>query len=152
MAAEYFAWRDPDTGVLTFWQRHRESGLLFPWPKGAWYGPRLHDEPGLGREYVVPFGLSHTDRSAWRSRWASDVKWAWQDRAIAAVEADPVAASALFAKAKVRCNVCGRRLTDLLSREVGMGPECRDGMPEEQLAAARDAVRRTGAAANPDQL
>jgi hypothetical protein len=135
VSATFFAWRDRDTGAMTFWQRHVESGLLVPWPKGARYGPQ------------PPFPPGRSVREQLRSvKWRAEHVRPWMAQAEEAIEADPDAAAALFAKVKVRCNVCGRHLSDVLSREIGKGPDCRDGMPEAQLAAAKAAVRRAGEA------
>jgi hypothetical protein len=43
----------------------------------------------------------------------------------AAILADPAAASKCFSDETVCCQVCGRRLTDPESREIGIGPICR---------------------------
>lgn len=42
------------------------------------------------------------------------------------VALDPAAASRLYGQHKVRCGVCNRKLTNDLSREIGIGPVCRE--------------------------
>jgi len=42
------------------------------------------------------------------------------------IAADPEAARMLFARELTRCYVCGRMLTDDESRELGIGPVCRE--------------------------
>jgi hypothetical protein len=114
-AVRYFAVPDPDDpNRMTYWFR-TDGGWIRPWPKGAEYGP-------------LPEPVE-----SWND---------WQRRVWAAIEADPDGAAARFAKAVVRCGVCGRLLTDPLSRELGRGPDCRDGIPEERMDAARARVRR----------
>jgi hypothetical protein len=61
--------------------------------------------------------------------WASDARWPVQNpqevkRILEAIKADPDAGPR-FGREIGRCWVCGRTLTDELSRSLGIGPVCR---------------------------
>ena len=83
------------------------------------------------RFYAVRPGKGKWEGRTFLNRFRSD----FQDRVFAgeqaavfrAIEADPQAARAKFAAETAHCYACGRRLTDALSRELGIGPECRKG-------------------------
>jgi hypothetical protein len=49
-------------------------------------------------------------------------------RVLAAIAADPAAASARYGQELGVCGVCGRTLTDATSRQIGIGPICRERM------------------------
>jgi Family of unknown function (DUF6011) len=62
--------------------------------------------------------------------WASDARWPIKakpekDRILTAIKNDPDAGPR-FGREIGRCYVCGRTLTDELSRQLGIGPVCRD--------------------------
>lgn len=48
----------------------------------------------------------------------------WYDRMFAAIAQDLEAAHRLFAVTDGKCYVCGRRLTDPVSKGRGIGPDC----------------------------
>lgn len=54
------------------------------------------------------------------------VKGAVLRNVLGAIVADVDAARALYARELGRCYICGRTLTDELSRELGIGPVCRE--------------------------
>lgn len=54
-----------------------------------------------------------------------EVPWPLKRDILLAIARDPAAASARFGHEKGRCGVCGRGLTNDLSRELGIGPVCR---------------------------
>jgi len=63
--------------------------------------------------------------------WASDTRYPIQNpgersRILEAIKADPDAGPR-FGREIGRCYVCGRTLTDELSRQLGIGPICRAG-------------------------
>ena len=51
-----------------------------------------------------------------------------QREVLTRISLDPAAASKLYGQHKVRCGVCNRKLTNDLSREIGIGPVCRERM------------------------
>jgi hypothetical protein len=64
---------------------------------------------------------------------ASAELWAIKDteaiaKVLDAVKADPKAASVLYGLKLGQCGVCGRTLTNQESRDIGIGPICRDKM------------------------
>lgn len=63
--------------------------------------------------------------------WASDDRWPIKDRnhreeILTKIENDPDAGPR-FGREIGKCYVCGRTLTDELSRQLGIGPICREG-------------------------
>lgn len=56
------------------------------------------------------------------------VKGAARARVLAAIAEDPQAAMLRYGRETVRCGHCRRRLTNDLSREIGIGPKCRKDM------------------------
>lgn len=114
MTTQFFAVPDPaQPEVMTYWRRD-ESGMLQAWPKHAIYGPR---PDGV-------FGRSTRELLRLR-RWRDDHWTPWRAQIEAAIEAEPGAAAARFSRLTVRCGVCGRKLTDATSRNLGIGPDCR---------------------------
>jgi hypothetical protein len=61
---------------------------------------------------------------------------------LAAVESDPDAAAARFDALGTACCVCGRTLTDPLSKTIGIGPECRQDVGDTALAVLAEGVAR----------
>jgi hypothetical protein len=52
--------------------------------------------------------------------------WATVLHVLREIEVDPQAAAVRFGKEIGRCYACGRTLTDPVSRELGLGPDCRN--------------------------
>jgi hypothetical protein len=50
---------------------------------------------------------------------------------VEAIAADPVTAGKRFAELQMRCCMCGKGLTTDESKVIGIGPECRKGLPKE---------------------
>jgi hypothetical protein len=137
---EYFAVPDPDDAErMTYW-RMSSRGLV-SWPPAARYGPRL-----LKRD--VPRDLRGAAKAEWVHAWFQNTRFTWQASVIAAINADQHAAAARFAVFAIRCYCCGRALTDPQSKTLGIGPECRSGMPVEILAALNEQVGRLHASLN----
>jgi hypothetical protein len=94
-------------------------------------------EPGYyAVEYadVLRFSAVREGKGKWEgrtflNRFRSDfqdrVYRAEQEAVYEAILADPDAARMRFATETAHCYRCGRRLTDALSRELGIGPDCR---------------------------
>ncbi len=117
----YFAVPDPDTGDMTYWYR-TTRGAIEPWPpREGKYGPRL-----LARDIE---GLSAKDREAAVRTWSLTLRIPWDRQVRAALDADLDAAAARFAAFTSRCCICGRPLTDEKSKVLGIGPDCRTGIP-----------------------
>lgn len=146
IATRYYAVPDPTTGAMTYWRRDRR-GRLAAWPTRpqAHYGPqlwsRLTREPGP-HDHRVPAGVAGAARAAWVRDWYATVGRPWHDAIRAAIDADPEAALARFATLGSRCACCGRELTDADSKVLGVGPECRRGVPEHLVLAVARAVAR----------
>ena len=83
---------------------------------------------GVLRFYRVVEGSGKWDGRVFLNRFRSDdetrVGAAERVHAFRTICDDPEAARALFAAETVRCHRCGRLLTDDVSRERGMGPDC----------------------------
>lgn len=129
LADGYYAVLDPDGpdepggDAMTLWRVRR--GDVFRYPKTAIYGP------------VLPRKNAPTDpeeRYAWFCA-GSDYYQLWMSRVIDALCADPVAAQFRFSERTGRCCVCARVLTGKTSRKLGVGPGCRDGLPDGLLSA-----------------
>ena len=135
---DYFAVPDPDDAErITYWRMGARG--LTSWPPAARYGPRL-----LKRD--VPRDLHGQAKVEWVHAWYQGTRFTWQAKVFAAINADQLAAAARFAVLKTRCCCCGRVLQEPASRTLGIGPECRIGLPQEILAALSEAVGRLHAA------
>jgi hypothetical protein len=87
----------------------------------------VEKEDGTLMFYSVKNGHSRTFVDV----WASDTRYPIQNpgernRILEAIKADPDAGPR-FGREIGRCYVCGRTLTDELSRSLGIGPICRGG-------------------------
>jgi Family of unknown function (DUF6011) len=84
---------------------------------------------GALRFYAVRKGKGKWEGRTFLNRFRSDfqdrVYRAEQEAVFEAILADPNAARMTFARETTHCYVCGRRLTDETSRELGIGPDCR---------------------------
>ena len=84
---------------------------------------------GVLRFYRVKEGKGRWAGRTFVNRYASDHfakigrHEAYESRRL--IAADPQAAAERFGKEIGRCYVCGRQLTDELSRSLGIGPDCR---------------------------
>lgn len=131
----YFAVPDPDTGDMTYWYRDRR-GVVQPWPpKVRGYGPTFPDFSALPRgerdERVRDFILG-TMRP-------------WRQSIEETLDAEPDTAAARFAAFQSRCCICGKDLTDAESKVLGIGPDCRRGVPSHVLESlAREMGRIHG--------
>jgi uncharacterized protein (DUF2236 family) len=81
------------------------------------------------RFYAVKAGKGKWEGRTFINRFRSDelgrVFRPEQAEVVATILADPEAAAKTFAVETTHCYVCGRRLTDAVSRELGIGPDCR---------------------------
>lgn len=129
----YYAVEDPDGpdkpggDAMTLWRVSR--GDVFPYPKKAKYGPiPLRKDAPADREE--------------RYRWIAmvgDCYQLWMARVGDALRADPAAAQLRFGEYTARCCICGRTLTEGVSRMIGVGPDCRDALPDGLLKAFMNA-------------
>jgi Family of unknown function (DUF6011) len=125
----YYAIDDPHhLEQVTYWRRAQVRSQFGPWPPKARYGPVL-------RRSDVPDGLSGQARDEWVRRWFTEVREPYDAAVREAIAADPVAAGKRFADLLTRCCLCGRKLSDARSKVYGIGPECRQGISAEVLAA-----------------
>lgn len=133
----YYAIPDPDDSTrITYW---RETGRkLAPWPGKVHYGPRL-------RKRDFPAGTPR-QQFEYADRWMLEIRHPWEAKIRAAVDANPDEATARFAALTTRCGFCGKKLTDERSKVIGVGPDCRDGFPDELIARFVEAVGRAHAA------
>lgn len=115
----YYAVPAPDRpDQRTYWQaRH---GVLTPWPRQARYGP-----------WAAPAYTRPSPRSRAYLTWLAAAQ-SWMDAIRTAIAADPAAAQRRYAAEVVGCWICGRRLTDPVSRDRGIGPDCWAGQPPEE--------------------
>ena len=124
---EYFAVPDPsDPTTMTYWVRKtapRERSFG-PWPTKAHYGPRLK------RSDIPP---DVEDRRAFVRSWYRTNFDPWFTRVQEAITDDPGGCRARFAVFATRCVSCGRALTDPRSKVLGIGPECRAGVPDDVI-------------------
>ncbi|MFF4292176.1 DUF6011 domain-containing protein [Streptomyces vinaceus] len=128
VAEGYYAIPDPtDPQTITYWRRILTSkrNALKAWPAKAWYGPPIP------RRSEVP--EDRAERDAFVAAW-SESRRAYIAQVVAAIAADPYAAGRRFSDFSTRCCSCARKLRDELSKSVGIGPECRAGIPAEVLA------------------
>ncbi|PRY56470.1 DUF6011 domain-containing protein [Glycomyces artemisiae] len=133
LADGYYAVPDPDNAAtMTCW-RVKDDGM-HPHPAKAWYGP---DRP-LRKD--AP-GKPGTDEYIAWMRDYFDTWTAWARRVKDAIAADPVAAQRHFAAKTAHCCVCGRALTDGASKILGIGPDCREKVPNHVLMAHLAATR-----------
>jgi Family of unknown function (DUF6011) len=126
----YYAVPDPlNEGEMSYWRR-KDKGkhkrpAFDPWPLKAKYGPRLlTSDPRLK-------GLKGEKRRAFVRGWYESVKGSYMAQVVEAIAADPVKAGKHFAELQLRCCMCGRRLTTKESKVIGIGPECRQGLPKD---------------------
>lgn len=111
-----------------------ETLKVLPWEKGDTLSKigvgdgryAVPKEDGTLMFYSVKEGRSMTFVDV----WASDARWpiknaAEKKRILEAIKADPDAGPR-FGREIGRCYVCGRTLTDEVSRSLGIGPICRD--------------------------
>ncbi|MFI6732095.1 DUF6011 domain-containing protein [Nonomuraea sp. NPDC050451] len=129
----FYAIQDPhDPTTVTYWRRKDQAGRGRPqfaaWPPKARNGPVL-------LKADVPQDLHGAERQQWASRWFHEHLAPYLDAVVEVIAADPVAAGRRFAELTTRCCRCGRALTDDLSKTYGIGPDCRDGIPADLLAA-----------------
>lgn len=84
---------------------------------------------GVLRFYAVREGKGKWEGRTFLNRFKSDelgrVYRDEQTEVYAQILADPQAAQTKFAAETTHCYACGRRLTDAVSRELGIGPDCR---------------------------
>ncbi|KPI33354.1 hypothetical protein OV450_1442 [Actinobacteria bacterium OV450] len=126
--AGYYAIPDPaDPDTMIYWRRIRDDkrNALKAWPAKAWYGPPMP------RRSEVP--EDPAQRDAFVTAWSTSRR-AYIAQVAAAIAADPITAGRRFAELRVACCRCSRKLRDALSRSVGIGPECRAGIPAATLA------------------
>jgi hypothetical protein len=83
---------------------------------------------GVLRFYAVREGKGKWEGRTFLNRYRSDyqdrVYRAEQEAVYGAILADPQAARMRFAVETTHCYMCGRRLTDAVSRARGIGPDC----------------------------
>ena len=130
----FYAVPDPDDeSVMTRWRV--KGGKWSPHPAKTWYGPARplrKDAPDApGTDAYIAWMRAHFDQYD-----------AWRRRTLAAIEANPLLARWRFAESTAHCNNCGRALTDGSSRLMGIGPDCRDLIPSNLLAAYLTEVNR----------
>lgn len=99
VAAGRYALRDEEDGTVRFYVVDRPT-------EGKWEGFTFLSIMASDEEHPV------------RAK-------AEKRRVLAAIEADPEAALALFGRELGKCGVCGKLLTDENSRAIGIGPVCR---------------------------
>jgi hypothetical protein len=94
-------------------------------PEPGYYAVDYQD---VLRFYRVAEGKGRWDGRRFLNRYRSDyqdrVGRAEREASVEAILADPDAAAMRFARETVRCFLCGRRLTDAVSRARGTGPDC----------------------------
>src|SRR5215213_9571612 len=126
----YYAVADPENeGEMSYWRRKdkgkHKTPSFDPWPLKARYGPRLlTSDPRLK-------GLKGEQRNQFVRSWYEGVKYPYMARVVEAIASDPVTAGKRFAELQMRCCICGKGLTTNESKVVGIGPECRKGLPKE---------------------
>ena len=100
-----------------------------PQPEMPAPGYYCADYEGVLRFYRVAEGKGRWEGRTFINRYKSDelgrVFRPAHAARIPAILADPLAAAKRFAQETTHCYVCGRRLTDAHSRELGIGPDCR---------------------------
>lgn len=129
----YYAVPDPnDASVMTYWRRDKR-GQLQPWPERARYGPHL-------TRADLPLELHGRHRDEWAASWMREVRAPWMSEVQRVIDDRPDEAAGRFAVFATRCCMCGRVLTDPASKTYGIGPECRSGLSDEQLAAMAEHV------------
>lgn len=136
LTPEQIAWlRDAD---FTQVPKKRASDVIgqmkdLPWqPRDAAHTPDVPD----GR-YAIPkddgtlmfYSIKQGKQVTFVDVWASDARWPVKlseerNRILQAIKDDPDAGPR-FGREIGRCYVCGRTLTDELSRSLGIGPVCR---------------------------
>jgi hypothetical protein len=130
LAEGYYAVPDPrDVEEMTYWRRSdgKRGPTFKPWPATARYGWVLYkkDRPKLPKEISC-----NTYVRAYYETLGPPYRYA----VVEAIAEDPVAAQQRFADFNTRCCMCGKKLTNDLSKVYGIGPECRKGIPSEVLA------------------
>ena len=126
---DYFAVPDPlDPTRLSYWyrpKRGRKAGKLQPWPprRNRWGTLLRADVLAQPSEQRETYQVDH-----WRLVREGRLQVARQ------IEDDPIGCAARFAAARSIC-CCGRALTDEHSKAYGIGPDCRQGIRPDVLAA-----------------
>jgi len=123
---------EPGGDAMTLWRVR--FGDVMRYPKKALYGPVVQ------RQHAP---TDPEERWAWFDLCASYYHL-WMSRVFDTMRADPVAAQLRFSAHTGRCCVCARVLTGESSRKLGVGPGCRDGLPDGLLRAVLQ-MRATGA-------
>jgi hypothetical protein len=125
----FYAVADPDdAATMTYWHRLRTTRTngIRPWPASRRYGP-----PMLLRSDLP---ADPAEKDAFIAAWSAR-RLAYRSRIVSTIAADTMAAAHRFAVLETRCLLCGRPLKDPLSKVYGIGPDCREGMDPEGLAA-----------------
>ena len=118
---------EPGGDAMTLWRVL--YGGIEAYPKRAKYGPiALRKDAPADRE----------ERAVWMNQ-AWEYRLLWMSRVKEALEADPVAAQLRFGEYTARCCICGRTLTEGVSRMFGVGPDCRDALPDGLLKSFMNA-------------
>jgi hypothetical protein len=139
LTPEQLAWlQDADFSTLP---KHRASDVIeklvgLDWQKRSSGGEKDMPDVADGR-YAVPKGdgtlmfysVKQGKYVKFVDVWASDARWPIKNRderkrILQAIWDDPDAGPR-FGREIGRCYVCGRTLTDELSRSLGIGPVCR---------------------------
>ena len=126
-----YAIHDPlNEGEISYWRRKdlgkNEVPDVNPWPlQTRTYGPRLYkSDPRLR-------GLSREEKKAFIRSWYLENVGGYLKAVVTTIAADPVAAGKRFAEWQLRCCLCSKKLTTKESKVIGIGPDCREGLPKE---------------------
>jgi hypothetical protein len=123
----YYAVPDPDApALMTLWHVKDGKTNARP-PKGTRYGPQA-------RRGDVPGRPGDDEYIAWMRKYF-DAVTEWHGRVRAAIAANPQAAMRAYAALTNHCCNCGRFLRDGTSRAIGIGPDCRERMPQDLMRA-----------------
>jgi hypothetical protein len=129
LADGYYAVEDPDGpnepggDAMTLWRV--QYGDIEAYPRRTPYGPIPPDRKDRPAD--------PEERYEWMVQW-TELRWSWKARVADALRADPSAAQLRFSERTGRCCICARVLTGA-SRMLGVGPSCRDALPDGLLAA-----------------
>lgn len=104
------------------------------------------------------FRVNTPERGRWEGftfvdQYASDERYPVRDRArkaaiLEAIAADPHKAMLRYGQELGRCGNCNRALTDELSREIGIGPDCRANLGIDSTGARQAVAQRRRARQN----
>jgi hypothetical protein len=148
LTPEQRAWLDD--ADFTKVPKSRASDIIgklkeLPWKPGEADQPRFAEMMNLGVKtgrYAIPgedgalrfysVKRDETKMAMWVDVWASDARYPIRAipqriEILEAIAADPDAGPR-FGREIGKCYICGRTLTDETSRELGIGPVCRDGL------------------------